>query len=866
MSDVDVLAEILDWSPSRPPWQRDALRRLVTKGEVSDDDVNELAEVCKGSYGLTENCNPEPLEAKHLPDRGTSIEPLRLKSLTHHDGVNALAKDQTIEFGPSLTVVYGANAAGKSGYTRILKQACRARGAEDILGNVVADTAPGRPLATLQYDIGDESKELLWGDDEADSAPLGRISVFDRHCESVYIGEKTDVAFRPLGLDLFDKLADACETVRNILENERKLLTPPANPIVPDVSEGTVVDKLISHITSLTDQEVVKRLATFSDGDRSELEALRNRLRDANAADPEKAAKVLDLRAKRIEWLAAHAANTASFLADEVVHVTYTARDKMVESTRLAQQTRAVTFGEQPLPHTGSDAWRDLWAAAERFSIDGPYPDRPFPVTDADARCVLCQQELSATASERFKAFQEFLVSAVQQEHDKSVRAYQQHEKRLKELVISNEETSLAIEELKVEDQALADAVSAFLESSEERRKAIVAALDEGIPCPTNMAAAAVTEGVLTTQVNSLRERADHLRSGTNDIEKKKLQSDLAELTSREQLAKYIQPVLDEITRQKKVAAYQLALEETKTNAITRKSSDVTERAVTKQLAKSFADELKALRFTHIEVELTVAGGTRGALFHRLQLKRAPGVSVPKVVSEGEARCLSIASFFAELSTTTDRSAILFDDPVSSLDHNWRNTVAHRLAVESQTRQVIVFTHDIVFLLTLIEHVGNLGIELKHQHLRRDRTGAGRAEKQLPWAAMKVKDRLGHLRALHQDAESQHRKGNQSAYELQAASIYGLLREAWERAVEEVLLGGVVERYRNSVQTQRAGCLSDITSDECDALEAAMTKTSRWLPGHDQAPAENAPCPDPDELKQDIQALHEWVQALRPRR
>jgi hypothetical protein len=441
MPDVDVLTEILDWSPSRPPWQRDALRRLVTKGELSDDDVSELAEVCKGSYGLAESCSPEPLEAKHLPDRGTSIQPLRLKSLTHHDGVNALAKDQTIEFGPALTVVYGANAAGKSGYTRILKQACRARGAEDILGNVVSDTAPGRPLATLQFDIGDESKELLWGDDKTDSAPLGRISVFDRHCESVYVGEKTDVAFRPLGLDLFDKLADACETVRSSLENERKLLTPPANPIVPDVAEGTAVHKLVSHITSLTDQEVVKRLAALSDKDRSNLEDLRNRLRDANAADPEKAAKVLDLRAKRIEWLATHAAKTTTSLADEVIRKTFAAREKMGESARLAQQTRTSTFGRQPLPHTGSETWRELWAAAERFSIDGPYSDKSFPVTGSDARCVLCQQELSTEASERFKAFAEFLVSAVQQEHDRSAHVYQQHKKRLSELEISNEET-----------------------------------------------------------------------------------------------------------------------------------------------------------------------------------------------------------------------------------------------------------------------------------------------------------------------------------------------------------------------------------------------------------------------------------------
>ena len=49
--------------------------------------------------------------------------------------------------------------------------------------------------------------------------------------------------------------------------------------------------------------------------------------------------------------------------------------------------------------------------------------------------------------------------------------------------------------------------------------------------------------------------------------------------------------------------------------------------------------------------ELTEVGGEFGNLFHKLLLKRAPGVELSRVVSEGEARCLSIAAFFAELST-----------------------------------------------------------------------------------------------------------------------------------------------------------------------------------------------------------------------
>ena len=81
---------------------------------------------------LGDRAQSSPLDATHLPQPGAEREPVTLRSLMHHAGVNALAQDQTIRFGPHLTVVYGANAAGKSGYTRILKRACRARGAEEI--------------------------------------------------------------------------------------------------------------------------------------------------------------------------------------------------------------------------------------------------------------------------------------------------------------------------------------------------------------------------------------------------------------------------------------------------------------------------------------------------------------------------------------------------------------------------------------------------------------------------------------------------------------------------------------------------------------------------------------------------------------
>ena len=81
-----------------------------------------------------------------------------------------------------------------------------------------------------------------------------------------------------------------------------------------------------------------------------------------------------------------------------------------------------------------------------------------------------------------------------------------------------------------------------------------------------------------------------------------------------------------------------------------------------------------------------------------------------------------------------------------------------------------------------------------------------------------------------------------------------------------MLLGGIVERYRPGVQTQQIRNMSDITEEDCQELESAMTKCSKWLPGHDQAAAAKADIPEPATLKSDIELLEGWVSRIRKRR
>jgi hypothetical protein len=208
---TNVPNEILKWSKQQPPWVQDGLRRLFTTGGLTSADLDELAEVCKTKHGLASKA-AVPLTAADVPVTGSGpLSDITIFSITHHNGVNALAAEQKVSFGPGLTIVYGKNGAGKSGYTRVLKAACRSRAVEPILGDVLGGGAPPKATATIRVREGSNEKDISWttGGAASPSPALAQVSVFDGHCAPIYLKDKTDVAFRPLGLDLFDKLAAA---------------------------------------------------------------------------------------------------------------------------------------------------------------------------------------------------------------------------------------------------------------------------------------------------------------------------------------------------------------------------------------------------------------------------------------------------------------------------------------------------------------------------------------------------------------------------------------------------------------------------------------------------------------------------------
>lgn len=857
----DALRDIVAWSQERPLWQRDALRRLLMGEPITAAAIGEFVELCKGAHGLVSPPAASPLTEADIAIPSSDAKNVSLASVTHHRGVNALANEQTLSFGPQLTVVFGRNAAGKSGFTRILKRACRSRGREDILGNVLSGEAPLAASATLKYRDGGVEKPLKWTHDGASAAPLASISVFDAHSAAVYLRDKTDVAFRPYGLDVFDKLSVLCADVRQRIEQEQRQIAAPTQGL-PVLQDGTRAKRLLDGLTGLTKDDAVRALATVSAEEKQTMLELQGRLRDLQAADPTKRAKELSLKEERLKVLGKHLDSLAETLGADAIATLHGAAEAFRSASKALVVLRDAAFSAGTLQGTGGLEWSQMWDAVGRFSLVA-FPAHNYPNTSEDARCPFCQQDLTDEGIKRLTHFAEFVSSRAHNDSKVAQAQYLALVDRIERVVVEPAEVSLAIREVEDEDSSLAAKVKEFIASARavsDQVQRLGGALD-GLP---KSGVTGHPSAEVAAMAAKFGKRAQELASQVRSLSPEETAT-LNDIESRVKLSNAEHIVLQEIERKRRLAAYRQCLDDTDTHAITRKSTELTKALVTDQLRSTFGRELNKLDFTHLLVEVRPAGGNRGALFHRIEFSNAPGVDITQVLSEGESRALSLAAFMTELSTAPMRSAIIFDDPVSSLDHVWRERIARRLVEEASDRQVIVFTHDLLFVRLLLDESVRQGVDCAHQYLRRNGQ-PGLSSESLPWHVMRVTDRIGRLRDLWHRAEKSHRTNDFEAYEGQARDLYALLREAWEQAVGEVLLNDVVERYRPSVQTQKVRVLHDITADDCKAVDDAMTECSRWIRGHDAAAADGTPLPSPPALKALIDSLEAWVKGIRRRR
>ncbi|ARJ67600.1 hypothetical protein WV31_19040 [Magnetospirillum sp. ME-1] len=870
---------LLDWANKQPGWARDALRRHAVSAThaLSEGDKAEILVRVRHHAGFTGDVPPlcTPLMAAHLGTANGSDPRTLLCSFGPVQNLNRLAAGQKLQFAlDGLTAIYGDNGSGKSGYARIAKKLCRSLTSADLLGNVFEPGTKPPAAVTVRYQkVGDQQvTETVWTDGNAPPTELSQISVFDTQNARLYVDQENRISFLPSDIALLQRHSEHCAEMdaafqKEITAVEKRVKVPLPAGYTPNGDAAKLLARLDPKSKQpLPTADEIKVNAQWADADLAEMQQLEGAL----ANDP----AVLAARSRRAKAALESCSVAISAIELGLSTDIGSALEGLRTHERLAADAASLAasdqFASEPLEGVGLPVWRLMYDYAKAYATSlQPDQDR-LPDGEGDL-CVLCQEPLSADGSARVRAFNDFVAGQAAKAADAARAALEQAVAKVREVQIpATAQVDLALAEfggLSESRAQLGKALANYFAAALARRNALLEAVGTGafatVPTLLPSPISDITADIAALEAEAVAFDQAAKEDGSRAAERGRL----AALRDRKKLSDDLATILarhGDLEQLSKLKACVVAVER---GHISRQITTLRRSLVMDDLEQRILAEIRAFDLTHIPFEVSDRSKD-GQSYFGVALHSPIATANNKVLSEGEQRALALACFLGEAGRDTEKHGLIIDDPVSSLDHVRLRRVAVRLVEEARAgRQVIVFTHNILFFNEMVEAAARATPQvpvLRNFISSSKASGFGIVSvSDEPWLLLSVNKRIAKLRERLKDF-SVISDFNTEEWRAKAKDFYTDLRETWERLVEEVLLGQVVERFNTDVRTQS---LKGVVVEDQDYKTVfwAMKRVSERS-GHDMAAGRAIPTPQPSDMKTDLDAIDSFRSATDKRK
>ncbi len=864
---MSIIDSIITWANTElPDWQRDAVRRLLTQDSLTSEDHEYLYNLCRQGHGLLEVATelPVPSTVKKEEILGTSdtSQAIILKKIQGIKNVNAIPDNSELSFAnEGLTVIYGENGAGKSGYARILKRACFARHDSDIIHrNIFTPNITGSAKAVFKLGLDSEEKIFQWIDGQQRQAVLANICVFDSKCARVIIDEKNEASYLPYGADIFQKLVAIVQEFKTKLEKEKP---SPLKPEISDLPEITKAGAFFKDLNANTKDEDLLQWFQYSQQDDDTHNQMNINYAKAQAGDTTRQIRSLENINIRFKTFKDQFIEYVGLVSTESVN----SINQLIESRNTLQKAFDIASQkpEGPLPGIATNEWQALYLAAKDYSTKQAYPSEEFPATGEGKKCVLCMQFLSEDANNRLNKFHEYMENSAKKSLDDTTKKLAEAIDRVKNTDFEKfckTDYKDVLDEIENRNNGFNKNIDETVSMFVDIREAMIKA--ESDKASYSGDGHNFDFSVIENFPEVISSEIKKHQQNSNPLGLEKLKTELAELKARKQFAENKETITAYINSLRKLSLYENTIRNLNTKSITDKGSSLIKDALTPQLITALSNELKSLGVSYLPLNLKHSGSA-GKNLHQIKIDGVVNtdVKLTEILSEGEQKVIAIAGFLAELNLQDKPAPIVFDDPVSSLDHKFSEKIAMRLVVESAKRQVVIFTHDISFLLDLQEKSEAQGQSCYCINVCREGNATGITRGEESWHAMPVNKRLNFIDQGITKIASLH-QANQQEYNQQAGVLYSYLRETWEAAIEECLFNKVVRRFHAKIKTQSLKEVI-IEKPDCDTIYEGMTKCSKWMIGHDLSKNTTDNRPAPLELQEDVKKLRDFVNTIKTR-
>lgn len=846
MENTETLeAKVKKFAEELPYWAKFLANKILSGNVISESDIDTSYSYLLEQLELKEVIEkPDITIDYNAANSGNHKTDLILTKLENVEGVNALTENQTIEFSPNLTIIYGANGSGKSGYVRLLKKFFYSKAPENILSNIYLenDHKPINAKFTFKSSDLETTLEIV----NKDNVEFEQFAVFDGKSVLSQLEQKNEFEFRPAGLSCFADYTNAIIRVEQKLnaDIQAKQSGNTANELADLFDGDSEIKTIVQQLNAQTNIDDLRKYIPFSDEDKTKKETVQKQYDELLLASKGKDKEIKKLESikdlltqnkQAIEKL------NQCFTTDVIAKVK-TAISDCVSKESIAKEEGIEKFKTDKIQGIGTKEWKDFIVSAEIFAKSQNKEISVYP--ENGDKCLLCQQPLSNDAQKLISNYWTFIKSLAEQNAKQAQENLENKKKCYKNLnfdlfpqdntlvVWLTEKYPKELEALKIklaEQKTLAENIFTDIQDKTASERAeIKVCVNQHI----------TIEKALERQIKILKE----------DDQSNELEKLLKEKTFLEHKEKFnthflkFETLVNNLVWIKKAQKCDFVKHKKK---ITDTEKALSNTYFNQKYIDAFNDECKKLNGNFgIEINHT---GSAGKSFRQLKLN---GKNPNAVLSEGEQKVIAIADFLAEMQISEINRGIIFDDPVTSLDEKRKSEIAKRLAEEALQKQVVVFTHDLVFVSNLLSKCEDDQIAFVcHWIENRDNKPGQIWLNNAPSYEKKYRNA--------EPAKKHYATCNKDGCEPMSreSSIkqgFTALRTCYEVLVINDLFKNVVQRYNERVSIDN---LSKVTFDNVivDELLDSYAQCCRYMEGHSHSDKYQYQKPEPQNLNEEIQ-------------
>ena len=851
---MSIYQDVLDWSQGKQAFVQDALRRLITSTSLTQNDIDELVQLVKKECGdSTIILNAFPLDNTHIPTTvATNGNYPRLVSLSNPINICALHNQGNLQFSSTgLTVVYGNNGSGKSSYSRILRKLCWSRNPSVTLNKNVFNRTESQQQVDFVVESTGSNVCFTWTESSPSNPILNSIFVFDNDCGDTYINNENPAEYKPVGIDVLEKLISTFGSISNTLSlsiasyNTQK-------PVIPQSLIQTNIARWYGTIENL-EREFVDSTIQFTRTDMERKQELTNLTASQN---PQQSITNLTSQRARINSYIQQLTLIEALFDEQKINELKENRNTFESINQAYQIATSELQNINTLDGFGTNPWRTLWEAAKNFAHSSNLSDgQNYPSSVSLEKCVLCQQELDETAQLRMTTFNKFVLN------DVSIQLSSINSIILQKLASYNSIVVPAFDSLTELEQLIPnfrDKYDRFVNTVNTFRSSIITFLQSGGNLNINLQ-------TLTSSIMTIIPSIDSEITLNNQLlqNRNALISELNELDAKDFLFNNKSTILQYLDEFKYKFWISQCQSQLTTTGISRKIGDLMgDQAVSLQ----HQEFISHLNFFNSDlaskVQISRTRTSQGNTYQRCGLNGI-NESINSIMSEGEQKIIALSNFLAECTIDNRLNTIIFDDPVTSLDMDYRDSIAKKIVQLSQNRQIIVFTHDLSFLRLLIDtHKTITTIDCKIIGIDKYDGVSGIVTDEIPYLAKNVQERVDSIKRILREHDALDMT-NAHGREVKLDSARKRFRMLLERSVEEILSNKTYERFNKNIHLKKGNLSSYIVTDQAD-VDFLLSLFSKYsITEHDGGTATIPLLPSKNEIEQDVRSYSAWKDTFK---